>query len=204
MLFVYYVGTSFSYSSFMKNVSLSVSILFLALSLSLVGCGAKTSTDIPAPPDTLPQEVTTPDDTAVTGEEDTSEATKTEENESTAAGEQTNLAPSDTPRWIAEGWLYLPYTPTALAQAAGDIVLFFYASWSPSAINTDKDITAKKEKLPDDLTILRVNFDDAEAMKQQYGITDPQTFVQVTNTGELIKKWRGANTLEDIIQQIQK
>jgi hypothetical protein len=58
--------------------------------------------------------------------------------------------------------------------------------------------------LPKDLTILRVNFDDADAMKQQYGITDQQTFVQVTNTGELIKKWRGANTLEDITQQIQK
>jgi len=49
-----------------------------------------------------------------------------------------------------------------------------------------------------------VNFDDADAMKQQYGVTDQQTFVQVTNTGELIKKWRGANTLADIIQQIQK
>jgi len=49
-----------------------------------------------------------------------------------------------------------------------------------------------------------VNFDDAEAMKQQYNITDQQTFVQVTNTGELIKKWRAANTLEDIIQQIKK
>jgi hypothetical protein len=49
-----------------------------------------------------------------------------------------------------------------------------------------------------------VNFDDAEAMKQQYSITEQQTFVQVTNTGELIKKWRGANTLEDIVTQIQK
>jgi hypothetical protein len=41
-------------------------------------------------------------------------------------------------------------------------------------------------------------------MKQQYGVTDQQTFVQVTNTGELIKKWRWANTLAEIIQQIQK
>lgn len=118
--------------------------------------------------------------------------------------EQSNLAPSDTPRGIAEGGLYLPYTPTALAQASGNIVLFFYASWSPAGIATNKDITNKKDELPKDLTILRVNFDDADAMKQQYGITDQQTFVQVTNTGELIKKWRGANTLEDIVQQIQK
>jgi len=127
-----------------------------------------------------------------------------QESEWVAVGEQSNLAPSDTPRGIAEGGLYLPYTPTALAQASGNIVLFFYASWSPAGIATNKDITDKEDKIPKDLTVLRVNFDDADAMKQQYGITDQQTFVQVTNTGELIKKWRGANTLEDIIQQIQK
>ena len=121
-----------------------------------------------------------------------------------AVGEQSNLAPSDTPRGISEGGLYLPYTPTALAQASGNIVLFFYASWSPAGIATNKDITDKKDPLPKDLTVLRVNFDDADAMKQQYGVADQQTFVQVTNTGELIKKWRGANTLEDIVQQIQK
>jgi hypothetical protein len=120
------------------------------------------------------------------------------------AGEQTNLAPSDTPLAIAEGGLYLPYTPTALAQSSGNIILFFYASWSPASIATNKDITDKKNTLPKDLTIFRVSFDDADAMKQQYGVTDQQTFVQVTNTGELIKKWRGANTLVDIIQQIQK
>ncbi len=121
-----------------------------------------------------------------------------------AAGEQTNLAPSDTPRGIAEGGLYLPFTPTALAQASDDIVLFFYASWSPASITTHKDIIAKKATLLKDLTLLQVNFDDSDTMKQQYGVTEQNTFVQVTNTGELIKKWRGANSLEDIVKQIQK
>ena len=191
----------------MKNVSLSLSVLFLTLSLALVSCGTTTPTDTPE--DTTTQDgVTpingevTPDGESIPEDKDTEDTKKT--GEDTAAGEQANLAPSDTPRWIAEGWLYLPYTPTALAQASGNIVLFFYASWSPSGIDTNKDITAKVAELPKDLTILRVNFDDADAMKQQYGVTDQQTFVQVTNTGELIKKWRGANTLADIIQQIQK
>lgn len=61
-------------------------------------------------------------------------------------------------------------------------MLFFYASWSPASIATNKDITEKKDTLPKDLTIFRVSFDDADAMKQQYGVTDQQTFVQVTNT----------------------
>ncbi len=147
----------------------------------------------------------TPDTTPLLETEMTIENTMVSETTTvTPLGEQSNLAPSDTPRGIAEGGIYLPYTPTALAQASGNIVLFFYASWSPAGIATNKDVIDKKDKIPKDLTILRVNFDDVDAMKQQYGITEQQTFVQVTNTGELVKKWRGANTLEDIMQQIQK
>lgn len=190
----------------MKNASLSLSLIFLGISLSLASCGTKTSTDTPE--NIISQEVVAPENATIPGTESTPENTNTGDNkkpeESTAIWEQTNLAPSDTPRWIAEGWLYLPYTPTALAQASGNIVLFFYASWSPSGIDTDKDLSTKKDTIPKDLTILRVNFDDVEAMRQQYNVTEQQTFVLVTNTGELIKKWRGANTLEDIIQQIQK
>lgn len=78
------------------------------------------------------------------------------------------MAPSDTPLGIAEGGLYIPYTPTALAQASGNIVLFFYANWSPASIATNKDITDKKDTLPKDVTILRVSFDDSDAMKEQY------------------------------------
>ena len=189
----------------MKTTSSTLGIIFVSASLVLASCSLLGwSPDTPV----ISQEVVVPVNTITPGAEKTDEGTGTETvknpAESIAVWEQTNLAPSDTPRWIAEGWLYLPYTPTALAQASGNIILFFYASWSPSSIATDKDISLNKEKITKDLTILRVNFDDAEAMKQQYNITDQQTFVQVTNTGELIKKWRAANTLEDIIQQIKK
>jgi Thioredoxin len=175
--------------------TLPLVMLLVLLSLSLSSCGTRND-----------ETVATVSEEIEVNSEDTSDISQSEEasTEWVAAGEQTNLAPSDTPLAIAEGGLYLPYTPTALAQASGNIVLFFYASWSPASIATNKDITDKKDTLPKDLTIFRVSFDDADAMKQQYGVTDQQTFVQVTNTGELIKKWRGANTLEDIIQQIQK
>lgn len=174
----------------------------LVLSLTLSSCGTKPAETVPADT-TTSQDTPTVDNATAPDENQTTEWTSVKA-EWVAVGEQTNLAPSDTPRAIAEGGLYLPYTPTALAQASNNIVLFFYAGWSPIGIATNKDIMEKKDKLPKDLTILQVNFDDADAMKQQYGVTDQQTFVQVTNTGELIKKWRGANTLEDIVQQIQK
>lgn len=168
--------------------------VFLVVAFILAGCGAKDLEETQTT-DTMSSEVAT----------DTASQTWVQQWATwVPAWEQINLAPSDTPRAIAEWWVYLPYTPTALAQAGGDIVLFFYASWSPVSIATNKDIIEKKDKIPQNLTILRVSFDDADEMKQQYWITEQQTFVQVTNTGELIKKWRGANTLEDIVQQIKK
>ncbi len=182
----------------MKKTTPAILAFTLCVPLFLSSCGSA------QPTETVPEETVISEETTLTGDTSTIPTSETGKTEWAAVGEQSNLAPSDTPRGIAEGGLYLPYTPTALAQASGNIVLFFYASWSPAGIATNKDITDKKDTISKDLTILRVNFDDADAMKQQYGVTDQQTFVQVTNTGELIKKWRGANTLEDIVQQIQK
>ncbi len=183
----------------MKKTAPILLLCAISIPVFLSSCGTKPVTEV------APENTTISEETTLAGS--TSSSTTTSETSKTgwvAVGEQSNLAPSDTPRGIADGGLYLPYTPTALAQASGNIVLFFYASWSPAGIATNKDITDKKDKISKDLTILRVNFDDADAMKQQYGITDQQTFVQVTNTWELIKKWRWANTLQDIVQQIQK
>lgn len=181
----------------MKKHSFIILLSTIIISTSLTSCGSKN--DQPTVVETVIIETTSEENldvwTGMTGSEINQEWI--------AIGEQVNLAPSDTPKSIAEGGVYLPYTPTAMAQASGNIVLFFYASWSPASIATNKDITDKRDMLTKDITILRVNYDDADDMKQQYGITEQQTYVQVTNTGELIKKWRGANTVEDILKQVQ-
>lgn len=113
-----------------------------------------------------------------------------------------DITPSDTPKGIAEGGIYLPYTPTAVAQAKGNVVLFFYANWCPTCVATEKDIKANLTSIPKDLTILRVNFDEATDLKKLYGVVDRHTFVQVDNSGKKIKLWRGGNTLQDVISQI--
>lgn len=185
----------------MKKSSVLI-FLILSSSFLLTSCSGVNTIDTETP--SIP--VITDESIGETSPSETTSITSPDEQkmEWIAVWEQTNLAPSDTPRGIAEGGLYLPYTPTALAQASGNIVLFFYASWSPASITTHKDVVAKVSTMPKDLTILQVNFDDANDMKQQYWVIEQDTFVQVTNTGELIKKWRGANSLADIVKQIQK
>lgn len=110
-------------------------------------------------------------------------------------------AATDTPTAVAEGGVYLPYTSTAVAQAKGTIVLFFHASWSPVCVTINKNIEENTKKIPSDLTILKVNFDDAVDLRQAYSVDEQATFVQVDNTGKLIKKWRGESTVADIVNQ---
>jgi len=117
---------------------------------------------------------------------------------------QTDTTPSDAPKGIAPGGTYLPYTSTAVAQAKGSVVLFFHASWCPTCISIEKDINAHLQDIPKNLTILKVNYDEATDLKELYSVTGQYTFVQVDNSGKLIKKWRGGTTLNEIIGQIQK
>lgn len=58
--------------------------------------------------------------------------------------------------------------------------------------------------MPKDITILMVNYDDAKELKELYGVTEQPSFVQVDNTGKLIKKWRGGTMLTEIVGQVQK
>ena len=113
-----------------------------------------------------------------------------------------DTTPSDTPKGIAEGGIYLPYTSTAVAQAKGNVVLFFHANWCPTCVKNEKDIKANLKDIPKDLTLLRVNYDDATELKELYGVTAQHTFVQVDNSGKLIKKWRGGATLKEIVAQV--
>jgi len=115
-----------------------------------------------------------------------------------------DITPSDTPKAIAEGGIYLPYTSTAVAQAKGQVVLFFHANWCPTCVAIHKDIEANLKNIPTDLTILKTSFDEEKELKELYGVTAQYTFVQVDNTGKLIKKWRGGWTLAEIVSQVQK
>ncbi len=115
-----------------------------------------------------------------------------------------DITPTDTPKAIAEGGVYLPYTSTAVAQAKWQVVLFFHANWCPTCIANHKDIETNIKNIPADLTILRTNYDDEKELRELYTVTEQHTFVQVDNSGKLIKKWRGGTTLAEIAGQVQK
>ncbi|MCA9352394.1 thioredoxin family protein [Patescibacteria group bacterium] len=97
---------------------------------------------------------------------------------------------------------YLDYENVNIASLEGDIVLFFHAPWCPTCRALDADINAHLGDIPGDLTIVKVDYDSNQSLKQTYGVTSQHTLVQVDQAGNKIKLWSGGNTLTSITAQI--
>jgi len=94
---------------------------------------------------------------------------------------------------------YLEYD-TSLLGSNETTVLFFNASWCPSCRAADSSISANGV---DDILILDTDYDTYTDLRQKYAIVMQHTFVQVDADGEIIKKWSGSNSVEDILEQVQ-
>jgi len=98
---------------------------------------------------------------------------------------------------------YEAYAPEKLAKAeSGDVVLFFRASWCPTCQAVDKDIKANLGKIPSDLTILDVDYDNSSVLKKKYAVTYQHTFVQVDKDGNQLKKWNSSPTLDALVAEV--
>ncbi len=104
---------------------------------------------------------------------------------------------------------YVEYTKVALDSATTPRrVLFFYASWCPTCIPADADFKTNSSKIPSDVTVIRVNYNDPEtdqeekALAEKYGITYQHTFVQIDEQGNEVTKWNGGQT-EELLKNIK-
>lgn len=110
----------------------------------------------------------------------------------------TQPAPSQDQMEDESSGRYVEYSRAAYEEAAGKRrVLFFYASWCPTCRTADPDIRANEGRLPGDLVVLRVNYNDPQtdeeekALARTYAITYQHTFVQVDGQGNALTRWNG-------------
>ncbi|OGC78279.1 hypothetical protein A2619_05715 [candidate division WWE3 bacterium RIFOXYD1_FULL_39_9] len=130
----------------------------------------------------------------------TQEATMEPANESTEeAGDDTADKNMDDNN-IAKS-RYVQYSKSALESASGNRrVLFFYASWCPTCKPADTDFTQNSSNIPEDVTVIRVNYNDPDTdqeekdLAKKYGITYQHTFVQIDSAGKELTKWNGGQT----------
>lgn len=98
---------------------------------------------------------------------------------------------------------YMPYSKAVFEQAANTRrVLFFYASWCPTCRPADASFSANQEKIPSDMTLIRVNYNDPDtdsdekALAKKYTVTYQHTFVQIDNNGDKVAVWNGGQMAE--------
>jgi thiol-disulfide isomerase/thioredoxin len=104
---------------------------------------------------------------------------------------------------------YVHYSKSNLDNSSSNRrVLFFYASWCPTCKPADASFTQNVNTIPEDLTLIRVNYNDPETdqeeknLARKYSVTYQHTFVQIDSSGKEIAKWNGGQ-IEELLSNIK-
>jgi thiol-disulfide isomerase/thioredoxin len=97
---------------------------------------------------------------------------------------------------------YIEYSESNLANAKGQKILFFHAPWCPQCRSIEKTILEDKNSIPSGITILKVDYDSHQELRQKYGVTIQTTFVKINASGELIDKYVAYD--EPTIESVRK
>ncbi len=104
---------------------------------------------------------------------------------------------------------YQEYTKSVfLNTASTQRILFFYANWCPTCRPADANFKANANKIPKNVTLLRVNYNDTDTdqdekgLAETYGITYQHTFVQIDENGNVVMKWNGGQ-IDELLSHIK-
>lgn len=125
------------------------------------------------------------------------------EKEATAKDKAIDGGKDEAAMMKKEASRYVEYSKAALDQAADKRrVLYFYANWCPICKPADANFKANSSKIPADVTVIRVNYNDSDTdqeekdLAKKYGITYQHTFIQIDTQGKEVTKWNGGQTDE--------
>ena len=83
---------------------------------------------------------------------------------------------------------YVMYSDENLKQYSSTTrLLFFHAPWCPQCRELDASITASS--LPANTTILKVDYDTNQELRQKYGVTIQTTVVKIDADGEKVDSY---------------
>ncbi len=128
--------------------------------------------------------------------------------ENAMRNDSTEMADSGTEMMQKVG-TYSQFSPELLANSVSTRrVLFFFANWCPTCQPADKSFSENNAKIPADVTVIRVNYNDTETdqaekdLAKKYGITYQHTFVQIDASGEEIAKWNGGQ-IDELLSNLK-
>lgn len=83
------------------------------------------------------------------------------------------------------------------------VVLFFNADWCPTCQEANRNLKASKSSWPTGLTVVDIDYDDNRDLRSEYGVTYQHTFVEISPDGQMIKKWSGSETVDQINDKVR-
>lgn len=82
---------------------------------------------------------------------------------------------------------YVDYSEGVVAETNGTKLLFFYAAWCPQCRALEADI--ESQGVPEGVTIIKVDYDTHQDLRQKYEVTLQTTVVRIDDEGNLIEKY---------------
>jgi thioredoxin 1 len=104
---------------------------------------------------------------------------------------------------IAETGPYQTYASEKVAFASeGSVLLYFHATWCPTCKALESEILKDPSRIPQNVRILKLDYDTELELRQKYGVTTQHTFVQVDEEGNALQKFNDAFNLQDALSRI--
>ncbi len=100
---------------------------------------------------------------------------------------------------------YQDYSEIVLDTAVAEnktVVLFFHANWCPTCKTADVDITENLSDIPENVVVLKTDYDSEKELKKKYNVTYQHTFVQIDQNKEMVTSWNGGGA-SDIAKRIK-
>lgn len=97
---------------------------------------------------------------------------------------------------------YLSYSKDLLSKTDGTRILFFHAPWCPQCRQLEADI--KSGNIPSNVTIIKVDYDSRQDLRQKYGVTIQTSLVKLDENGNLDKKFVAYDepTLQNLVDNL--
>jgi len=97
---------------------------------------------------------------------------------------------------------YVEYSKSRLENAKEEfLVLFFHANWCPTCKAFEEKVLS--EEIPENIKILKVDFDTNGELRKKYNILTQTSFVLVDNDGELKKRWVWGQAIDDVVEKLK-
>jgi thiol-disulfide isomerase/thioredoxin len=114
----------------------------------------------------------------------------------------TTAAPEGVYANIAGYISYETYSAAPEKYSASKVVLFYNAYWCSTCKAARDGFESGLDEIPEDLTIVLVDFDENTEMRKKHDVIVQHTFIQIDSAGNELQRWYGSTLVSEISEKV--